>query len=741
MADGQLADSEPWYSAADLVGLSGLPSTERGIHKIAERNQWRRRPKRQGKGWEYALSSLSGGAQHELRRRGAIAAANRTPYFDGQTVGRPLALQASAARAVQQREREAGTARAAGLTGAARDRMNAKLDVLGRFEAFARHHAGICAAREAFCAAYCQGDIDLPMSARHWIGDSISPATLGRWQRQIALQGTAALAGRYGNRAGTGTIECQPALCDFVLGLLTAQPHIRGKNLHRAMSARFACSEVRVPSVRGAVRFLSRFKRENAQLYAWVSNPDAAKNRYMSAFGSASEDVVRLNQRWELDSTPADVLLVDGRHTIVQVVDIWSRRRLFYVAKTSSAAAVCGALRRAVLTWGLPEQVKIDHGKDYVAERVQRAFRGLGANVLMSPPFSPWKKPHVERGFRTFLHGLVELLPGYIGHNVAQAQAIRAGQSFSERMFKKNAVVDMRLTADELQRFCDRWCTDVYEHTPTDALGGKTVFERVASWTGEVRRITGERALDLLLAEAPDGDGGRTVTKKGLRVDSLTYIAPELDALVGERVQVFYDERDVGRLVVYHNGAFACVAECPEVSGVRRAEVAAIAAELRRTRLREQRAEMRRLKRKANVAEIAHEILDRYEQQNSAVIPSSRATDVILLTPEIETAHDAVQALDMTNATRPPSRRDIALRELDPVHDEMAFPIQGETAKGRFLRALDLLLVPETERSPDDQRWLARFTNSAEFHGAWLLFESFGPSGLGYDERFAALLP
>ena len=50
-----------------------------------------------------------------------------------------------------------------------------------------------------------------------------------------------------------------------------------------------------------------------------------------------------------------------------------------------------------------------------------------------------------------------------------------------------------------------------------DGLGGASPFERAASWQGEVRWIHDERALDALLA-APAGDKGRTITKKGIRL-------------------------------------------------------------------------------------------------------------------------------------------------------------------------------------------------------------------------------
>ena len=47
-------------------------------------------------------------------------------------------------------------------------------------------------------------------------------------------------------------------------------------------------------------------------------------------------------------------------------------------------------------------------------------------NVSRSNAYSGWEKPHIERFFRTLSHGLIELLPAYIGHCVADRQVIEA---------------------------------------------------------------------------------------------------------------------------------------------------------------------------------------------------------------------------------------------------------------------------------------------------------------------------
>ena len=57
----------------------------------------------------------------------------------------------------------------------------------------------------------------------------------------------------------------------------------------------------------------------------------------MVAFGDASEDVERLNQRWEMDATPADWMLQDEdgalrRYSVSVIIDVYSSRSLMVVS-------------------------------------------------------------------------------------------------------------------------------------------------------------------------------------------------------------------------------------------------------------------------------------------------------------------------------------------------------------------------------------------------------------------------
>ena len=139
------------------------------------------------------------------------------------------------------------------------------------------------------------------------------------------------------------------------------------------------------------------WKRANAELFLAVTNPDAWKNKKLVAFGSYAEGVTRANQLWMLDSTPADVQLLDGRHSILGVIDVATRRARLVVSKNSTAEAVCQLLRRAILDWGVPDTVKMDNGRDYASERVAGVLVGLVSTarrscwrISRSSAYRPW---------------------------------------------------------------------------------------------------------------------------------------------------------------------------------------------------------------------------------------------------------------------------------------------------------------------------------------------------------------
>ncbi|MDG4595522.1 MAG: DDE-type integrase/transposase/recombinase [Candidatus Contendobacter sp.] len=589
--------------------MPDLPRTDRRIRARADSEGWRSRPREFGKGIEYHLSALPLAVQEALLRAEAREVLAETPAPPPAPV-----LELEDPEVARARKAE-GDAAAALLAGKARARVEAKREIVAVLLAAKR--AEDKADFGTLVGRYNDGILAVSDETRA-LEPRISLPSFYRWVKQLDRYGLSRLAGRYGNRAGCSIVDRQPQLAAALRGLLVEHPHAKATFTTEWLRARYAALPAEIagdgpldlPGVTAVRRWMKRWKRDHAELYTRLRNPDDWKSRYMLGWGDASAGISRLNQVWEFDSTPADVLLKDGRHSILGVIDVYSRRVRLHVSKTSKAAAVASLLRGCLRDWGVPEIAKTDNGQEYVSHHVSRIFQALGIEQQCSAPFSPWQKPFVERSFRTFSHDLMEYLPGYAGHDVAEREQLRARAAFADRLFTKNAVVALNLTAADLQKFCDRWCAAY--HVRAHSALGCTPLERVANWRQPLRMVSNERVLDLLLMDAP-GDGWRTVSKSsGVRLDAFDFLAPELALYVNQRIRVLYDpEGDAGRVWCFDDqGGFIALAECPELTGVDRKAIAAHAKALQHQHIQAAVQEARAEAKQINVKTALTEVMD-----------------------------------------------------------------------------------------------------------------------------------
>jgi putative transposase len=513
-----------------------------------------------------------------------------------------------------------------------------------------------------FANAYALTEIPVSRAVREAY-PFVSPRSVQRWVGEYEAHNLAALVDRRNGAKLTGktVFSATPLLAAAARKLMLDRPGIRTGQLHlllKSSSIDATTGEMLfpAPTYDQVMRFQKTWIAAHRELYLQATNPDAWKNQCLLAYGSCSEDVKGLNERWEMDATPADWLLLDSdgkkkRHTVSVIVDVWSRRMLVVVARTPRTVTHCLALRLALLLWGVPKQVLTDNGQDYQSEHFKRALLALGIEHLTTAPFSPEEKPHVERAIGTLNHSILELLPHFAGHSVAERKAIEARRSFADRLARKGELVDFgelgieAMTAEALQAQINTWLAGVYEQR-THAGIGLSPFARTASWTGEVRRIQDERSLDILLAKPADG-GQRTLQKKGIRLDGTWFISPDLARLdVGSVVEV-YETPDLGRVVVYFRKNFVCVAEAPERTGADRQQIALTAAAIKREFLAEQR---KRVKAESKGIAATSEVHARYltEQATAAgklVVGEFGKQATAHTSPGLEAASQAAAAL------------------------------------------------------------------------------------------------
>jgi transposase InsO family protein len=715
--------SEKWMSAAeiDALHLPQMPAGKNGVIRLAKREGWPSRARQgRGGGREYPVSALPQTARDALAKSQASEAAQA-----GRTAGRREVIREQIDATAKARTQEAGLAALPALTGGAKTRGEARLAAVAAFRQFkATTGRAASAAAELFAHAWEKGEIAVPAEVRAALPE-FSGRSLLNWDAAAATEGAARLGGRYGqHRLGSGVIDSDADVRDFVLAMIAEYQDVQPKKVMRGLRARFDAD--RLPGYRTLQRWMREWRTKNAQLDLFINAPDAWRNAYKSAGGKADANILALNQRWEMDSTKADLLLADGgRHVIVGVIDVWSRRLKLLVSRSSSSAAVCSVLRRALLDWGVPQQIGTDNGSDYVSARVQAVLTGLDIAQDLAPVFTPEHKPFIERSFGTFNHDLMELLPGYVGHSVVERKRIESRKSFAQRMMDPEARIELRLNAEELQDFCDKWTEALYHHEAHSGLGGVTPFARAASWGGEIRRIENPRALDVLLAEPVSRDG-LTVGKKGLTVGRRSYLSAALGPYIGQRVRALWDESDISRMVVFDDaGAFIAEAVCPELSdtGITRQELAVATKAVQKRALADAKKALKATSKRVDVSNIVGEILTGKAEAAGKLVhlPRAAAPHATAALTEAARVHAAPEAETVTPA-RATRRAQIAVEIQTP-----APVVQLETPNERYARAraLEAALAAGEAVPPEQAAWLGRYQQLPEYRARKNVEEDF----------------
>ncbi len=445
--------------------------------------------------------------------------------------------------------------------------------------------------------------------------------------------------------------------------MILEKPHRKAKRIFEYLQNDFAS----MPSYETVRKWISDWKSKNYLVYAFASNPDKAKGMYKPAGGSMSEAINFCNEAWELDATPADVICSDGkRYTLSAAIDVYSRRVVVVVEESANYSTLAKVMRKSIKKFGVPENVKIDNGKDYTSNYFAYTCSRLKINQIICPPYSGEYKPHIERFFGTLTRELFEEIDGYIGHNVADREALQSQQMFSKKLEsikewrarykdgnefakrfgakKENAGLDVGvpLSKEELQLWIDKWIV-MYENRRHGGI--KT--SPVNKWNmdvGAVRTIEDERMLDILLGISIT----RTIRKKGIEWYGITYWSEMFGDMVGQKVWVLSDD-DMESIYIYDldmNYLFTAVN--PEYSNVSRSSF--LAANKKWTKklnktikaLEELRAEApERMMERVN-GEVGSELMADKPRKNSAGFLDMNLVESVAT--ELESAKETVEA-------------------------------------------------------------------------------------------------
>jgi len=584
---------ERYFAAVDLAGLPGMPLSARAVSLRAKKADWprRKRPGRAG-AWEYPEYCLPAETQEHLRQQRVLVEVNEAladMSAPGEAIMLPPTLEELSAKADEARkQRQVNAGKFAALPPGSSKRLDAdsRYAIISALETFrSGYGCDKAESRRLFVAALEAGRVDglsdevlAVYPVRTGVRD---PRLLARWERQLALHGRWGLVDNYGNRSGQGAFgrhervdergRGRNAMREKAIGALFKYPQFSQVLLREYLQAK----GFTVPGLRTVGRWMNAWKQDNAPLWSYLTNPDEWKNVHMAAVGSQHEAITALHQMWEEDGSPFDIMATDGRFTLMGVIDMYSRSGKALLEPTSTAMGLNRVTRRGLVDWrAVPDTIRTDNGADYISRLFAAALRDLGIEQELCVPFASEEKGTVERFMQTIMHGCLSLLPGFIGHSVADRKAIEGRRSFAARTTEERPLIEVSLSSTELQERINQWIDVVYDHAPHrgEGMDGKSPFQRRTEWTGAIRQITDIRALDMLLSDIA---GERVIGKKGIAYQHHHYSCPELfstDRGTGHTVKLKHDEAEIGRLYAYDSKGFVGVVECPELLGISRAE-------------------------------------------------------------------------------------------------------------------------------------------------------------------------
>ena len=721
-----------WLTSSELADLAlpGMPTSKRNVNLLAEREDWARfsalcRPRSgRGGGVEYHISLLP------------IAA--RVAYL-GADAPAPVAGEAI----------QAAPEPTSGTTSAATLQLDARLAVLGALKAFIRS-SGMkqTVAVSYFVDLYNLGRIDIPAWAATVVG-RLSTRTLLRWMSAAGAGETARLAVDKGAaRRGLGVLDAafDGEIKHFAIAVHSMNDLYTANQIHgtvkQEFGARLATAGLSLPGLRAFEIRFKAWKRDHAAGLLKMMDPDGYRSK-MRISGSYAHMAPHLNALWQIDASPVDAMCTDGRHSIYLCIDIWSRRIVLFVSKTPRSTAVQMLMRKAILAWGVPDAVKTDNGSDFVARATVRIFARLDIEAIRSDAFSPWQKGVVERNIRTFQTDCARMLPGFVGHNVAQRKKIEGRKAFSQRLGQQEGeAFNVTLTGDELQGICDRWAAEIYAHHEHGGIGRQTPFARAASSTRMIRTIDAD-ALASLLMQAPDGDGYRTAGKNGIRVDGFHYLASGV--LPGERVFVTMDPADKGTIWLFAdescerllargvNAQLADVDPAELLAQTRAAQKAAIDSQMVEVKAMTRKRVTQRTVLESRLAASALESSNLVAFPPRSEIHTTPALDVGLEIAAMRRG-DAPVAKPFGEA----EARLMAELEAEQARPETPRPSNvltlrdHETAQQRYQRWLVLHAQLEAGEpiTPDQAAFYGGFASSSEKRGLDGLYEEFGEAAL-----------
>ena len=296
---------------------------------------------------------------------------------------------------------------------------------------------------------------------------------------------------------------------------------------------------------------------------------DKARGLLMPGYGNASWCAKSINEIVEIDATKLDLICTDelmgellnfderakkiqSRFSIISMIDVYSRVRVFEICDSENTLAVQKCIAKYILTYGKPRIIHGDNGKAFLSKALQSACENLGIEYKKSKPYSGWQKPHIERSFGVLQNRLSAAMANYIGNDVARRKSLEGLYGMGDRRAKKGEKTRLKNLMDisEFERVLDEYCFSVIPNLAINSGKEKIIpLQRFNAKKDEAVRID-EAQLNALIGGLVlrSANGKKGISYAGVKfipseyITGQIYVAPNLNDI--SQIFIFDEDRN-----------------------------------------------------------------------------------------------------------------------------------------------------------------------------------------------------
>lgn len=302
--------------------------------------------------------------------------------------------------------------------------------------------------------------------------------------------------------------------------------------------------------------FISAIKRvynSNSQIKSFINY---GKDALLQDYVVGIKDIGYINQEWQVDSTKFDFMCIIpnengfrvGRVNVTAVIDVYTKKAVASLTETIDSYAQVRVLHKAFNTFGLPETIYTDNGRDYVSNHYQKLLLDLGITQIKAKVGQGRQKGAIERFFGVTQSDWASL-PGYIGNDTktrieienqtASKIDIRTGKVTRIDTNRLLTLAELRAVVENLLHIKNN---DTYEEFEEFNLSSEKLEE--------IRRRLGKSDT-------------RKLQTEGVKFNNFTYQSSALwlkGLNRGQEVEVYENIDNVNEVYVYQNDTFICTA-------------------------------------------------------------------------------------------------------------------------------------------------------------------------------------